>query len=162
MFKWLSAGRETPPGGEQPPPFAPTALAGRVTSHTLASVAIVEDYLPLRGIIRRILESESDLYVTGEANDGLAGRELLRKTQPTVLVTDLVLPGLSGVELIRFAREHFPEIAIVAVSIRAEDPYVRSALDNGALAFVHKSCLHDHLALAVRSVLIGKQYLRLR
>ena len=72
VFKWLSAGRETPPGGEQPPPFAPTALAGRVTSHTLASVAIVEDYLPLRGIIRRILESESDLYVIGEANDGLA------------------------------------------------------------------------------------------
>ena len=161
-FKWFSTERRLRLKDEElpsasPPPAAPPCLL----SHTLTSVAIVEDNAPLRSIIRRILDTESDLYVIGEASDGLAGRELLRNTHPAVLVTDLVLPGLSGAELIRFAREEFPEIAIVAVSIHAEDPYLRSALDNGAMAFVHKSCLHDHLAEAVRSAVLGKQYLSL-
>ncbi len=122
---------------------------------------IVEDCAPLRGIIRRILEAEKDLHVIGEAADGQLGCQMLQHVQPNVLVTDLLLPACSGSELIRYARDRFPKIAIVAVSIERDEPYIQSAFENGALGFVHKSHLHEHLAEAVRSVTGGERFLRL-
>lgn len=130
-------------------------------SRKQTSIVLVEDNIQLSVIIKRILEKEFEFNVVAEANDGRIAHDLLVKFQSAVLVIDMELPGLSGIELIGYACEHFPAIAIVAVSIHREDPYVRRALDRGAKAFVHKSCLHDHLAAAVRSALAEKLFIRL-
>lgn len=161
-FKWLGARNGKAPHRVILPGHAPILEPAPLPdSFTITSVSIVEDYPPLRTMIRRILDTQPDLHVVGEAADGLRGCELLERRQPDVLVTDLLLPAMSGCALIRHTRAHFPEIAIVAVSIERDDPYIQGAFDSGALAFVHKSCLHDHLADAVRSAVIGKKFLRL-
>jgi two-component system, NarL family, invasion response regulator UvrY len=155
LLRWLKTLLRRPH-----PPQAPAA-SRESRSHTLTSVVLVEDNARLRSVIRQILQKESDLYIAGDAEDALTGLEVLRKARPDVLVTDLLLPGLSGMELIRLVRDQLPGIAIVAISIHLEDPYVRGAFEKGATAFVHKTCLHEHLAEAIRSALIGKRFLKL-
>ena len=116
------------------------------------TVVVVDDDPEYRRIARELLAQESELVLVGEAADGEEALALLRREQPDVLVSDLVLPRLNGIELTRRVREEMPDTRIVLISSYTEDAYQMLASDSGADAFVSKQVIRSSLVAAIRDV----------
>lgn len=125
----------------------------------MIKIIIVDDHLVVRQQLKRLLATEPDWQVSGEADDGLKAVRLAAELKPDVVVTDLALPGLHGLEVIVRIHRQSSAIRIVVVSIHADEQYVRQALLNGALGFVGKDELGRHLLPAIRATLVGRRYL---
>jgi two-component system response regulator NreC len=97
--------------------------------------------------------------VVGEAADGLEVLDLVDRLQPDVLIVDLMLPNLSGLEVIRQVRRRAPQTQIVALSMHANESYVLAALRNGAAAYVLKDASSTDIVQAVHEVVAGRRYL---
>jgi len=106
-----------------------------------------------------LLEGEPDLDVVGEVRDGLEVLPAVERLRPDVLVLDLMMPGLSGLEVLRLARKRYPKLRLVVVSMHANEAYVLEALRNGAAAYVLKGSGASEVREAVRAVLAGRRYL---
>jgi DNA-binding NarL/FixJ family response regulator len=113
----------------------------------------------VRARLCALLQQESDLQVVGEATDGLEAVQLVETARPAVLVTDLVMPGLHGLEVVRLARSKSPETLVVVVSVHTEEPYVLASFQNGARAYVCKDYCVTDLVPAVRAVLAGRRHI---
>jgi DNA-binding NarL/FixJ family response regulator len=122
-------------------------------------VVLADDHRLVRQKLKRLLGGEAGWQVVGEAADGLQAVRLVRQLKPDVLVTDLTLPGLHGLEVTRRVHRHRAPTRIVVVSIHADEAYVRQALRHGARAYVHKDEVGRHLLPAIRAVLKGARYL---
>ncbi|HTO04394.1 MAG TPA: response regulator transcription factor [Opitutus sp.] len=117
-----------------------------------------DDHLVVRQQLKRLLAKEPGWQVIGEADDGIEAVRLVSALKPDVVVTDLALPGLHGLEVIQRVHRQSSSIRIVVVSIHADEQYVRQALSNGAMAFVSKDEVGQHLLPAIRATLAGKRY----
>lgn len=106
-----------------------------------------------------MLEAESDFSVVGEAGDGLEALRLADQLNPNVLVLDLMMPGLNGLEVARQMNKHAPHTRIVVLSMYSNEAYVLEALGNGASAYVLKDSSSADLVHAVREVAAGRRYL---
>ncbi len=113
----------------------------------------------MRGHLKRLLTEEVDFSVIAEAGDGNVGLRLVEQLHPDVLVTDLMMPGTPGLQVILQIHRERPETAIVVVTIHAEGPYVKEAFLNGARAFVLKDKLNHELIPAVRTAVAGRSYI---
>src|SRR5262249_58391835 len=109
--------------------------------------------------LRRLLEAEEDFELVGEAADGLEVVPLVERLQPNVLVLDLMLPGLGGLEITRQVTQRWSRTRIVILSMHANEAYVLQALNNGALGYVLKGSGANDLVCAVREVAAGGRYL---
>ena len=109
--------------------------------------------------IRRLLEAEPDFEVVGEATDGLAVAPLVERLRPAVLVLDLKMPGINGLEITRLVTERAPKTRVVFLSIYGNESYVVEALRNGASAYVLKDAVAAELVRAIRAALAGRRYL---
>ena len=118
------------------------------------TIVIIDDDLDYRLIIRALLRPLSDaIAVIGEAADGVTGLALVRRERPDIVITDLVMPGLTGVELTRQIRQELPEIQVILVSSYTEDAYRMMASDSGADTFVSKQVLTSSLGPAIRDLI---------
>jgi DNA-binding NarL/FixJ family response regulator len=106
-----------------------------------------------------LLEAALDCTVVGEAADGQAAIELVKRLQPVVLVVDIVLPKLNGLEVIHQARQSAPQTRIVVLSMHADEAYVREALRVGATGYVLKESHADEFVQAVQHAAAGRRYL---
>ncbi len=106
-----------------------------------------------------MLEAETDLRVVGEAGDGLAAIQQVERLQPDVLVLDLVMPALDGLEVTRRVRQRSPQTRVVILSMHANESYVLEALRAGVSAYVLKESTADELVRAVREAVVGRRYL---
>lgn len=122
-------------------------------------IVLADDHPVVRHGVRGLLQAEPGFVVVGEATDGLETVQLVEKLQPEVLVVDLMIPGVNGLEVIRQVRQRSPLIRIVVLSMHANEPYVLEALRNGAAGYVLKDSSAGDLVLAVRQVLAGQRYL---
>ncbi|MCC6189608.1 MAG: response regulator transcription factor [Anaerolineales bacterium] len=122
-------------------------------------IVLADDHPVVRHGVRGLLQAEPEFVVVGEATDGLETVQLVEKLQPEVLVVDLMIPGVNGLEVIRQIRQRLPLIRIVVLSMHANEPYVLEALRNGAAGYVLKDSSAGDLVLAVRQVLAGQRYL---
>jgi two-component system, NarL family, response regulator NreC len=122
----------------------------------MITVGIVEDHHLVREGLACLLRGLSGLEVVGEASNGKAGVQMVEKVKPTVLLLDLILPELHGLEVIRKVRD---TTNVLAVSVRADDLYVAEALKYGALGYVIKESTSDELIKAIQSVAKGERYL---
>lgn len=120
---------------------------------------LVEDHEVVRQGLRALLAAEPDFRIVGEAGDGLGAAELVSQLRPDVLVLDLMLPGLSGLEVVREARQRSPETRVVILSMHTNEAYVLSALQAGALAYVLKKAGASELLAAIRAAWAGRRYL---
>jgi DNA-binding NarL/FixJ family response regulator len=102
---------------------------------------------------------ESDFNVVAEAGNGLEALQLVEQLRPNVLVLDLMMPGLNGLEVTRQLSKHSPKTSIVILSMYANEAYVLEALANGASAYVLKDSNSADLVHAVREVAAGRRYL---
>lgn len=117
------------------------------------TVVVVDDDADYRMIIRFLLNGTPDgIRLVGEAADGNEGLALVRREEPDVLVTDLVMPGLNGAQLARQVREERPATKIILMSSYTDDAYRMMASDSGADVFIHKSVINSSLVPAIRDL----------
>ncbi len=120
------------------------------------SVVVVDDHDLLREGVSACLASFDDIDVIGEAANGEAAIQVVATLHPAVVVMDLVMPGLSGSEVVRRLRAEHPDLGIVALSSFSESSRVRDVIDAGANGYLIKSVDAPSLARAVRSAAVGQ------
>jgi DNA-binding NarL/FixJ family response regulator len=122
-------------------------------------VLIAEDHGVVRQGLRALVEDEPDMEVVGEAEDGLEVVELARQLSPDVILMDITMPNLNGVEATRFIREENPDVHIVALSVHFDKHFVLEMLRAGASGYVLKSYVFDEVLRALRAVNADQHYL---
>lgn len=125
----------------------------------MTTVVLAEDHHIVRQGLKALLAGEKTLQVVGEAADGLATIELVERCKPHVLLLDLAIPRLDGLQVIRRLCAEHSATRIIVLSGHAEEHYVAEALRSGALGYVLKDCASSNLAVAIRLVAAGKRYL---
>lgn len=125
----------------------------------MITILLAEDHHIVRQGLKSMLSAEKGFRLLGEAGDGLTAMELVAKHTPDVLVLDLMIPRLHGLEVVRRVRKEHPSTRILVLSMNSEDPYVVEALRSGATGYVLKDCATSNLPKAIRSVAAGKRYL---
>jgi DNA-binding NarL/FixJ family response regulator len=121
-------------------------------------VAVAEDHRLMREGLRSLLEPEPCIQVVGEADDGLKAVELVNKEKPDVLLLDLRIPRLHGIEVLRQLQDQ-SETKVLVVSMHSEESYLLEALRNRATGYILKDCSSSELIEAIRTVARGEQYL---
>jgi DNA-binding NarL/FixJ family response regulator len=122
-------------------------------------VVLVDDHELVRQGVSALLLKEADIEVVGQAADGLAALELVERLRPDVLVADLMLPGLGGLELTRQVVRRSPGTRVVVLSVHGAEPLVLGALHQGASAYVLKEAGIGELLRAIREAAHGRRYL---
>lgn len=124
----------------------------------MISVILVDDHPILRTGLRSLLEQEKDIRVVGEASDGWEAVSLVTQHTPDVVVMDLALPGLSGLDATREIRQSGLHCAVLVLTAQAEERYLFPVLQAGGSGYVRKDIADDELVRAVRTVAAGKVY----
>lgn len=122
-------------------------------------VLLADDHTLVRAGLRKLLESMPQIEVVGEAADGLALLALAEQLQPNLVLMDIAMPGLNGLDATARLVKAWPNISILILSMHQNEEYVRQALRNGAAAYLLKDCAPLELELAVKAVLRGETYL---
>lgn len=122
-------------------------------------VLIADDHLLVRAGIRALLEQQPDMEVVAEASNGREALNLIRQYQPNIVLMDIAMPELSGLEAIRQLSKEFPEIHSIVLSMYADEEHVRRALQAGAAGYLVKGGALAELELAIRAVARGHTYL---
>jgi DNA-binding NarL/FixJ family response regulator len=122
-------------------------------------VLLVDDHRLMLEGLRSLLSAASDVTVVGEATDGRMALDLVRKLTPDVVVMDIGMPELNGVEATRAIRAEHERVRVVALSTHADKRYVHHMLAAGATGYVLKISAYDELLRAVRAASLGRTYL---
>jgi two-component system NarL family response regulator len=122
-------------------------------------IMLVDDHPAFRKGMVALLESEPDLRVVAEAGDGGKAFELYRQTRPDVVLMDLRLPGIGGVEAIMAIRKEFPDARVIVLTTFDMDEDIFRAIQSGAKSYLLKDTPEDELAEAIRAVHTGKEIL---
>ena len=122
------------------------------------SILLADDHNIFRESLRILLERHADFQIVGEAGDGQQTVSLVDRFQPNVVVLDLAMPGLSGLEVIRRIKERHPATLVVVLSAHEEEESVVGAFQFGANAYVFKEQSVADLVQAVRTVVAGEHY----
>ncbi len=120
------------------------------------TILLAEDHKIVREGTRQLLEQTADMQVVGEASDGLEAVRLAAEIQPDVIVMDVRLPHLNGIEATRAITERFPKIKVLILSAYDDDSYVFPLLDAGASGYLLKTSSGAELAEAIRLVYAGQ------
>ena len=126
------------------------------------SILLVDDYAPWRRYISSKLQKLEELQVVCEASDGLEAIEQSAKLQPDLILLDIGLPKLNGIEVIRQIRELAPKSKVLVVSQYAFVDVVQEALSLGALGYIDKSEAGNELLPALEAVIHGKKFVSSR
>ena len=125
----------------------------------MTTILLADDHRIVRQGLRALLEAEPDFSLVGETGDGLEAIQLAERLQPDIIVLDLMMPGISGLEATRQIGDNCPQTRIIILSMHADEAYVLEALRNGASGYVLKDSSADDLVRAVREVEAGRRYL---
>lgn len=123
------------------------------------SIVLADDHQVVRQGLRALLEAEKDFRVIGEAGDGVEAVRLVENLRPQVIVVDLMMPGLRGLEVLHQLGRRAPETKVVILSMYANEGYVLEALHNGASAYVLKESSAADLVKAVHDAVVGRRFL---
>ena len=135
------------------------AAAVRTEDYTMIRILLVDDHAVVRAGYRQLLEFAPEYQVVAEAASAAAGYRRFLEFAPDVVITDLSLPGVGGIELLRRLRARQPELKALAFSVHEEPMFVERALAAGALGYVSKRSAPDTLVAAVEAVARGREFL---
>ncbi len=122
-------------------------------------VLLADDHTLVRAGLRKLLEAIPDYVVVGEAGDGMALLELAQQLQPGLVLMDIAMPGLNGIEATARLVKSWPNIKVLILSMHQNEEYVRQALRQGAVAYLLKDAAPLELELALSAVMRGETYL---
>ncbi len=150
--------KQRQPGKSFPePPYTDANRSGSVVR-----VLVVEDNEPFRRFLCSALGAKPELQIVGKVGDGLEAVQKAEELQPDLVLLDIGLPGLNGIEAGRRIRRLSPKSKILFVSQESSTDFVQEALRLGALGYVVKAHAGSDLMVAVESVLRNKQFVRAR
>jgi two-component system response regulator NreC len=115
------------------------------------NVLIVDDHAIVREGLHKLLSAQPDMNVVGEAEDGMSALQIAKSKQPDVILLDIAMSGLTGLETIGLLKEKRPESQIVILSMHAKESYVQQALSAGALGYVLKASPSSDILQAIRA-----------
>jgi two-component system response regulator NreC len=122
-------------------------------------VLIADDHQIVREGLRALLETEPGITVVGEAEEGRTTLRLARELVPDVIIMDVAMPDLNGIEATRQVVAEFPEIKVIALSMHNDRRFVLNMLKAGAKGYLLKDCAFKHLIKAIRLVYANKTYI---
>lgn len=122
-------------------------------------IMIVENHTLLRAGLRMLLSQDDDLEVIGEADNGREAIKIALKLVPHLILTDLNMPGMNGIEATRAIKMLLPETKILVLTAHKTDEYIHESLKAGADGYILKEATHSELSVAIHSILNGKTYL---
>jgi DNA-binding NarL/FixJ family response regulator len=122
-------------------------------------VLLVDDHAIIREGLRSLLEKQPELEVIADTDDGRKAIEFVRELLPDIVVMDITMPGLNGIEATRQITAEFPQVKVIALSIYSKRRFVADMLSAGATGYILKECLFDELIQAIKAVAAGGRYL---
>lgn len=125
----------------------------------MIKVLLIDDHKLVRTGIRKILEEATGISVVGEADDGEQGLALAAELKPDVVLLDVSMPGIGGLETLRRLLVTDPSTKVIVVSVHAQEPVPGKLLSAGAFGYLTKGCAADEVVTAVRRVHGGERYL---
>jgi two-component system, NarL family, response regulator NreC len=125
----------------------------------MTTVVLADDHAIVRHGLRVLLETEPDLHLAGEADDGLEAVRLVERLKPDILIVDLMMPGLNGLDVTKHVLKISPQTRVVILSMHANEAYVLEALRKGALGYVLKDSQITDLVQATREAAAGRRFL---
>lgn len=123
------------------------------------SILLVEDHEVMRHGLRFLINNQAEMEVIAEAEDGLTSIELARELKPDVVILDLSLPDVSGIEATREIKRKVPNVKIITLSMYSDKRFVDGVLGAGAAGYLLKDCAFWDLPAAIRAVIADKVYL---
>jgi two-component system response regulator NreC len=122
-------------------------------------IILADDHAVLRHGLSKSLQAEPDIEVIGLAADGLTAVDLAAELSPDVIIMDIGMPGLNGIEATRQIVKRSPSVRIIALSMHSAKKFILEMFKAGASGYLLKDCEYDELANAVRTVASGKNYI---
>jgi DNA-binding NarL/FixJ family response regulator len=123
------------------------------------TLILADDHPIVRQGLRHLLQGEPEFLVLGEAGDGVEAIQLVDRLKPNILIVDMMMPGLNGLEVLRQVKKISPSTRTIVLSMQSADAYVVEALKNGAAGYVLKETGPSELVKAVHDVNLGNQFL---
>jgi two-component system, NarL family, response regulator NreC len=122
-------------------------------------LVIAEDHTILREGLRALISSDPELEIVSEAKDGRDAVNCVEEFSPDLVLMDLSMPRMHGLEAIREIKSRFPETKVLTLTVHKTEEYLYAALQAGTDGYVLKDATHGELSLAIKNVLQGRQYL---
>jgi two-component system response regulator NreC len=122
-------------------------------------VFLVDDHEVVREGLKALINAQSDMVVSGEAGDGRAACEQVKKLRPDVVIMDVSMPEMSGAQATEWLRREHPPVKVLALSVHEDKGYLRQLLEAGASGYVLKRAAAEELIRAIRTVATGGVYL---
>ncbi|MCB1772941.1 MAG: response regulator [Gammaproteobacteria bacterium] len=121
-------------------------------------IILVDDHDLFRAGVQHILRGQDDLVVIGEYATGEAAVDAVRKDPPDLVLMDINMPGIGGIEATRRIVQHAPQVRVIVVTVHSEEPFPNRLLDAGARGYLSKGCSADEMLAAIKSVMCGQYY----
>ena len=122
------------------------------------NIVLVDDHVLVRDGIKALLEEEQGLTVIDEASNGLEALTVLKKQQPNILIIDIRMPKMNGIELVKEVKKSYPEIKTLVLSMHDSEEYVLSAIDAGADGYLLKGASKEEFLKALNTIATGGKY----
>ncbi len=122
-------------------------------------LVLADDHAVVRSGLRMLLEAQPDMEIVGEAESGAQALAQVRRLQPDIILMDIQMPGMSGIEATRQIKEAYGETAVIALTMHEDDQYFFAMLQAGASGYVPKRAAPDELVGAIRTVSRGEVFL---
>ena len=125
----------------------------------MTTIILAEDHQVVREALRLLLETQADFQILAETGDGQEALQLVERQKPDILIADMMMPGLSGLELARGTKRLSPLTNVIVLSMHDAESYVVAALQTGVSAYVLKKSSSQELIFAIRQALEGNLFL---
>jgi two-component system response regulator DegU len=123
------------------------------------TIVLADDHKVIRQNVRELLEADRAVQVVGEAETGIEALELVDRYHPDILITDIGMAGVNGIEVTRKVKERYPETGTIVFSIHSDGAYISAAFKSGAIAYVIKGSNLEDLLQALLQAVAGGGYL---
>lgn len=122
-------------------------------------IILADDHTIVRHGLNKSIQLQDNMEVVGQAPDGLSAIQLVRELKPDIVIMDISMPDINGMDATREITQDFPNVKVIALSMHSAKKFVREMFKAGASGYLLKDCEFDELAKAIRIVMSGKSYL---